>query len=560
MSHEQQQNVPSSTDGNVNGTHRGPTVHPREAGRDRLSTIIPLSTPLPPETRPVKRFRAVLEEFVFAQKGHIARFSVPLITEIGMKLLRRFPPFRQESEVVERLSPWERYLCHLPRNHRCMNTMLLTPTLQVTGEEPLARIIAAVTREVARTFHGDHLLQNQPLDVLLDLSSRRRVLDPRVSLNGQIVLGIRRADGEVERLTIDLNHPILHAALEQPAASTATDTPSVTESWTQEIERLLATLISPDDQSGTGQRNTTPMSIIIDRAPVDASQFSASLSSFPGAWLRISPLPSSQGFQIAGDHLVLDGAFCNHLALSILRSLPLADTISINAGRSTIPTSSQLPVLMLEIESLQRLTPLLMCLSQTLDAFGFRTQSGDDVVMLTTVPRQGPHVDADIPAAGHRILPVLLRFDQLHHEEDLRERIESLNQHGWCSAMPTYMNEVYSPHISPLLRLYSRYISPRLPFLGHTTRQLSGTSLITVPPPLTVSSAAYDRLNAITADTVRPMLGGPVFHVNQVVDYESGRRKAFVSLSGSGPFNTLPRLTAMRDHLRHLLEANPSLQ
>ena len=476
-----------------------------------------------------QRFNAALTDIHFFETSRWERlvaWTVPMLTKIFR--VRRSP---EASTVVSQLTLWERFLTHRPRCARRMTFAVAVRDRPVSADTFGSTALTALLRIMTEQ---DAVWENQPLNVVVTEGCRTQTLDPRKSTGNMFSVAFENDAGDYKTCRLDL---IIAAGLS--------------------IADLAAYVLK---QQSAAQRSTEQVSVVIDRAAVDPETFGGSFAKFPGAWLRLAPDKSTGGFVATADHLVLDGAMCQNLLISIAQACAENSTgMAASHTGNTAPPENIEAISTLFLREVESLSELLMHIVTTLETSGIQLKKGHDTILLTTIPQAGPDVNQEIQKHRRRIQPLIMSLQGVQDSGELRRRVQQLNTDGWRSLGAQVWNHIYSGNVPAWLVTYFERFSYRVP-LQRTARILSGGALVSFLPPVKTPGFCASSISHLSCRTIGPMIGGPTITVMQVHDDIVGRTAAFITISGSGRWNNAQKLNAFRNALAGRVSCDAAMQ
>ena len=399
----------------------------------------------------------------------------------------------------------------------------------VTAESFVTSSIVELIRIVTR--HNAQW-ENQPLNVVVTEACRTRMQDPRNATGPIFPIAFADHAGLFRRCEVNLT------TASQMDDSKLTD-------------YVMACM-------NEAQPSKNPVCAVIDQAAADPEIVGGSYIEFPGAWLRVTPDQSTGGIVATADHLVLDGALFQHVLIKLAQATARPCTQR-PCTQATVPpkllrknaTSGSRkhdPFATLQVKNVKSLSDVLMQIIAALESSGMRLRDGRDTMLLTTIPHGGPELDVAIPKHGRRILPVILSVEGVNDSGELRNRIQELNNDGWCSAGAVVWNYIYRGNLPHWLIRYFECLSHKLPF-QRTARVLSGGALVSCLPPVASQDFCAADVLHLSSRTIGTTIGGPTITVMQVCNGVNERMTAFITVSGTGCWNHAAKLNAFRDML-----------
>ena len=325
-------------------------------------------------------------------------------------------------------------------------------------------------------------------------------------------------------------------------------------------------VLKPDAQSGLDRGNPWVddrlgrdpaqshgfKAVVLNSSATHPDDVEGSYCQLTGAWLRLSPDLQTGGLVASADHLIMDGALFQQLLLSVSRQACVALNSS-RAGQSSgvrpvAERPMKSPVATLRVSQLGSVCELLHQLTSTLQEFGIELHADRDTVLLTALPQAGPDANPNVPKERRRVTVMLLDVASDDGPDQLRRKIAKLNETAWQSACVQLWQSIYRGNVwHPVVR-YFESIAPWVPF-QRTSRYLSGGSLLTFLPPLTVEPSEAESMEHLSVRTLTPLMGGPTIAVSQARCAVTGQATAFITVLGSGKWNRAERLQAFRDAL-----------
>ncbi|MCA9080745.1 MAG: hypothetical protein KDA58_09315 [Planctomycetaceae bacterium] len=432
-----------------------------------------------------------------------------------------------ESTVVDRLTLWERFLVHRPREQRQMTFSVALRNRSVIPRTYAPLALSTILTQIV-ACRGQW--ENQPLDVEVGCCRRPVLLDPRDQVRTQIGVAVIDDQGCTRYCKID------------PAALTRL-------SDSDQILSLQARLARATQEPHR-------VSIVVDERPQLAECFNGTYAEFPGAWLRVAPDAVTGGLLMTADHLVLDGALFQDL---LLRTAVHCCTTGA-AAPFTVPHSPGVPVRHSRHISFPRTQTLCATLRQVISSLelqGMRLSQGHENILLATIPTQSGNEPSLYAHHRRRILPLLLNLQNLDCCDDMRQRIAQLNERGTHSLSAVLWERLYSGQLPDWVIHYFEKLALRIP-LQRTARYLSGSALLSCLPPASVPGLCASEISHLAAHTMTPPAGGPTITMMQVPDRQSAQPHVYLTVTGSGRWNHPGRLERLQQSIAEQLSLEPT--
>lgn len=415
------------------------------------------------------------------------------------------------SEVVEKLTSWEKYLCTQKKHERQILVMQQT---DAENSDPYHTAASLVLNLVKWAKDNEKHYHNQPM------------LHIEINPNGTYDhrKHIKRPDNEVLRF----------AYLNENGSS------FVERVYEHEMQLPLTehqSRLSNRLRSARPLKNES-VQVVVDTNGASKTSWDM-YPSFEGAWAGIRS--NNKRITLNADHLVLDGDAAVNMSIAVGNNLE--KKIRKNKTQSFLLEDNPRPVLEVKGKDDSNFESIVTAFIKSIDYVNKDHIFGKNpVVLVPTVPQEPPEFDWRRRRVTAASIPSRTKDGPIT-QNMVRKLLEHARQGEGAGILHDVFSTVYSEMLPPKLKALTIKLLAEIPYTRPIVTAIAGCGIVSM---VSIKAKNYEEFKQFTptyASTIGSIAdkGGDIMCVVVQVKWEKNTKR-YYTISGTGPYNNKSRL------------------